>query len=76
MWVDPAHRRAGTGRRLTDAVIEWARSERMKRLELWVTELNTPAVRLDERLGFAPTGGRAPLPSNPTLVVVEMAREL
>src|ERR1700704_1607611 len=73
MWVDPGARGRGAGRALLDAAIAWARSRGLGRLELWVTQGNSPAVRLYERAGFADTGRRDVLPSNPALQTIQMA---
>ena len=76
MWVEPAARGRGAGRSLLDAAIAWARSRGLDRLELWVTEGNAPAVRLYEQAGFADTGRRDVLPSNPALQTIQMALNL
>ena len=76
MWVDPGVRGRGAGRALVDAAIVWARSRGLDRLELWVTKGNGPAVRLYERAGFADTGRRDVLPSNPALQTIQMALNL
>jgi GNAT superfamily N-acetyltransferase len=76
MWVDPGVRGRGAGRALVDAAIAWARSRGLDRLELWVTKGNGPAVRLYERAGFADTGRRDVLPSNPALQTIQMALNL
>ena len=66
MWVDPALRGTGTALRLVEAVLGWARERGVARVRLWVTEGNTPAVRLYARAGFAPTDETAPLrPGSP-----------
>ena len=76
MWVEPGDRGRGAGRALLDAAIAWARSRALDRLELWVTRDNGPAVRLYERVGFADTGRRDVLPSNPALQTIQMALNL
>jgi GNAT superfamily N-acetyltransferase len=76
MWVEPAARGRGAGRALLDAAIAWARSRELGRLELWVTEGNGAAVRLYERSGFASTGRRDALPSNPALQIIQMSLDL
>jgi GNAT superfamily N-acetyltransferase len=76
MWVEPAARGRGAGRALLDAAIAWARSRGLDRLELWVTKGNGPAERLYERAGFADTGRRDVLASNPALQTIQMALTL
>lgn len=76
MWVDPDARGRGAGRALLDAAIAWARSRGLDRLELWVTKGNGPAERLYERAGFADTGRRDVLASNPALQTIQMALTL
>ncbi|RLT28171.1 MAG: GNAT family N-acetyltransferase [Chloroflexi bacterium] len=63
MWVDPAARRHGLGRRLIDANAEWAREHDFKQLLLWVTEGNEPAVALYLACGFELTGESQPHPT-------------
>jgi GNAT superfamily N-acetyltransferase len=72
MWVDPAWRGRGVGAALVASVIDWARARGRPRVCLWVTEQNRAAVSLYARMGFRPTGERAPLPSNPSLPAIEM----
>jgi ribosomal protein S18 acetylase RimI-like enzyme len=76
MWVDPEARGRGAGRALLDATIAWARSRGLDRVELWVTKGNGAAVRLYERAGFADTGRREALASNPALQIIQMALNL
>jgi GNAT superfamily N-acetyltransferase len=76
MWVDPSVRTRGIGRALAEAVFDWARQRGYRRVGLWVTEGNRPAVTLYERLGFTPTGRRDRQPVDPTLSIVEMERAL
>lgn len=54
MSVARDFRRAGIGRRLVEAMIERARSDRPElcRIELEVVPWNTPAIALYEKLGF------------------------
>ena len=74
MWVRPEAR----GRQVGPALVEWvaqhARGRAVPRVHLWVTETNKPARRLYERSGFTPTGERQPLPSDPALMELAMAR--
>ncbi len=76
MWVDPGVRGHGVGRALLEAVTRWAKAREVRRLELWVTEKNEAAIRLYEHAGFQDTGKRSTLPSNPTLQIHQMARDL
>lgn len=73
MWIDPPQRRSGVGRAMVAAVVEWCRANGVRRLRLWVSEPNAPAIALYERCGFTENGRRQPLPSNPG--VVEFAME-
>jgi GNAT superfamily N-acetyltransferase len=76
MWVRPSARGRAVGEALIGATVAWARARDHLDLLLWVTESNTPARRLYERCGFALTGERQPLPSDPTLPEVRMRRPL
>jgi ribosomal protein S18 acetylase RimI-like enzyme len=55
MWVDPALRGRRLGESLVNAVVQWALDDGFKRLLLWVSEDNDPAIRLYQRVGFQPT---------------------
>lgn len=76
MWVEPAARGCGVGRRLIEAVVGWAREQGARTLTLWVTQSNAPAIALYTRAGFSRTGATQPHPSNPALSEVLMARSL
>ncbi len=76
MWVRPQARGHGVGEALIAAVLDWAQARHARSVHLWVTEVNKPARRLYERCGFLPTGERQPLPSNPALGELAMARPL
>lgn len=67
MWVAPSARRQGAARQLLEAVAAWATGVGAARLELWVTDANDAAEALYRAAGFAPTGDRQPLASNPAL---------
>jgi ribosomal protein S18 acetylase RimI-like enzyme len=76
MWVDPRARGQGLARALVEAVIAWARERGAPaiRLDVTDTERARPAAALYRSLGFAPTGERAPLDSDPTLETIVMTR--
>jgi len=76
MWVRPSARGRGVGEALIGATADWAKARDHAALVLWVTESNTAARRLYDRCGFALTGDRQPLPSDPTLPEVRMRRPL
>ena len=58
MSVAGDHRRQGVGRALLEALIAWARSNAVTRIELEVFEFNVPAIRLYEQMGFQIEGRR------------------
>jgi ribosomal protein S18 acetylase RimI-like enzyme len=74
MWVRPQARGRQIGSALIEAIVERARRGQQAQVHLWVTERNKPARRLYERCGFSPTGERQPLPSDPGLMELAMAR--
>jgi GNAT superfamily N-acetyltransferase len=76
MWVDPAHRGRGLGRRLVERVADWARDRGARRLELWVTAHNAAAIGLYARCGFGDIGASQPLPSDAAVMERKMARDL
>lgn len=75
LWVESSARGTGLGEALVEAISEWAASVGARRLIIWVTETNTAAVSLYERLGFTRTGVRQMLPSDPSLTEIEMVRD-
>jgi ribosomal protein S18 acetylase RimI-like enzyme len=72
MWVDPAERGRGIGRRLLDAVVAFASARGARELILGVTDGNVAARALYERYGFVDDGGAEQLRSNPSLMLREM----
>jgi ribosomal protein S18 acetylase RimI-like enzyme len=76
MWVDPAVRGEGIGRRLVDEVVEWARSAGFGSIRLRVTTSNNAAVRLYERCGYLDAGDRTPLHEGSDVVTMSMTRSL
>ena len=76
MWVEPDHRGTSTATQLVEAVCAQARADGAAAVRLWVVDGNARARRLYERLGFASTGERQPLPSNPQIGEELMRRPL
>lgn len=58
MWVEPAARRTGLGRRLVDAVMSWAAERRSPVVRLGVTLGDAGAVAFYRAVGFHDTGRR------------------
>jgi ribosomal protein S18 acetylase RimI-like enzyme len=56
MYVAPAERGRGTGRRLLEALVAHARAQAIEALKLSVTATNTAAIALYDRCGFVPYG--------------------
>jgi GNAT superfamily N-acetyltransferase len=76
MYVRPRARGRGVGEALVAAVISWASDRNAASVHLWVTETNSSARMLYERCGFTLTGERQPLPSDPGIGEIAMARPL
>jgi GNAT superfamily N-acetyltransferase len=76
MWVDPASRRRGNGDALLSAVVTWARGRGLRGLRLWAPAHTPAALALYGKAGFHETGIRKAMPTDRTLEIVEMAREL
>jgi GNAT superfamily N-acetyltransferase len=76
MWVEPAARGTGVAEALIHAVAGWAARQGACGLTLWVADSNPRAAAFYRRLGFAPTGARQPLPSNPDVGEAEFAVDL
>lgn len=74
MWVDPVARRAGVGRQLIGAVVDWAKGRGMRGLKLMVTSVNQGAVAFYERNGFRMSGKTGPYPNDPAITEYEMLR--
>lgn len=58
LYLDARLRGRGTGRALTEAVLDWCRAERIRRLVLWSDTRFDQAHRLYTRMGFRRTGER------------------
>lgn len=55
--VHPGHQGNGIGQKLTQNLIEWARSRSLlEKLELHVRSINTPAIALYKKIGFQEEG--------------------
>ena len=76
MWVAPAARGRGAGRRLAEAVVEWARVRGLRRVELDVSDAAPVARALYADLGFERTGHQQRLESRPSLTKTAMALAL
>ncbi len=76
MWVDPAWRSRGVGRLLVRAVEDWAVRAGAETLTLWVVRSNASALALYRASGFVPAGATQPLPSDPSLLEVQLSKRL
>jgi GNAT superfamily N-acetyltransferase len=76
MFVEPAMRGRGVGGALVEAVVRWARDRGVRRLGLWVTSTNGPALALYQRCGFRSTGRTKPLDHTQSLTELEMVRDV
>ena len=65
MWVAPELRRCGVGRRLVDAIADWARARGARCVCLCVESGNAEARSLYERCGFRRTDPPPRLPYEP-----------
>jgi GNAT superfamily N-acetyltransferase len=74
VWVEPALRGQGLGRRLVDSVLDWAAIAGADRIELWVAEPNAPALRMYQSMGFEDTADRQPLLSDRTVTERRLVR--
>nr|WP_034656359.1 GNAT family N-acetyltransferase [Cellulosimicrobium sp. MM] len=76
VWVEPGARGSGVAASLLARADDLAAGLGARTLALWVTATNTPALRLYDRAGFAPTGETQPLPSDPRLLELRMTRRV
>jgi GNAT superfamily N-acetyltransferase len=76
MWVRPPARGQRVGEALITAAADWVKAHDHDAVFLWVTASNAAAQKLYQRCGFAPTGDRQPLPSDPELTEIRMRRPL
>lgn len=72
MWVAPAARSAGVGKRLLESVIDFLWMRKAIEIRLTVTENNANAAALYRRCGFEFTGRKWPLRAGSTLMNLEM----
>jgi ribosomal protein S18 acetylase RimI-like enzyme len=72
MWVAPQTRGQGSGLRLLEAVIAWAREAKVQHVELRVTCGNEPALGLYARAGFKSLGDSGPLRPGATVRAQDM----
>ena len=61
-WVAPEHRGAGAATALIGAAEEQARQDGATLVSTWLADGDDAAQRLYERLGYAPSGVRMPIP--------------
>lgn len=76
MWVTPEARARGTGTRLVEAALRWARSLAALEVTLRVSDTQPAARRLYERCGFRDTGEHSPLRPGSAAHCVRMTAHL
>lgn len=76
MWAHPDLRGRGVADALVTDLLRWAGETGWSRVELRVADGNECARRLFQRHGFAPTGRREPLESDPTVGTTYLARQV
>ncbi|MDQ1682122.1 MAG: hypothetical protein QOC60_1765 [Frankiaceae bacterium] len=76
MWVALSERGTGLAGVLVSHVIDWARADGARRLQLWVVAENARAIGLYDKHGFTFTGRTQPLPRDPQVLEVEMVAVL
>lgn len=76
MWVRPEQRGRGIGRRLLEAVSEWAASRGASHLDLTVVTTNGPALTLYERAGFVAVGEPQPAKTVSGVMLQRMERPI
>jgi ribosomal protein S18 acetylase RimI-like enzyme len=76
MWVEPAARRQGLGRRLVDEVAGWAAERGALRLRLGVVDRAAEVAAFYERLGFTRTGETKSLPPDGAATAFFLAKKL
>lgn len=74
--VDPVARRAGAGRRLVGAMLDWLRSGGAAKVYLEVRQSNEPAIGLYRSLGFAALGARRGYYTHPREDAVTMGLDV
>jgi GNAT superfamily N-acetyltransferase len=76
LWVSPVLRGRGVGGLLVAEVVDWAREQGHPEVVLRVADGNDAARTLFRRHGFAPTGQREPLESDPSIGTEVLARRV
>ena len=76
MWVAPSWRGRGVKAQLIEAVTDWAVSEGLHEIQLWVVEGNAAAERAYAKAGFERTGRQQPVRPGEMAMEFEMARRL
>jgi ribosomal protein S18 acetylase RimI-like enzyme len=76
LWVAPRQRGTGLGKRLMEAVTDWAISFEAESIVLGVLNTNLEVTAYYERLGYQDLGLRIPLPFDPERVITAMGKRL
>ncbi len=76
MWVAPEARRQGVGGALLSSAERWASSNGARSTVLGVTTVADAARGLYEGAGYTPTGATRPLDHMPSVIEVELQKDL
>jgi ribosomal protein S18 acetylase RimI-like enzyme len=76
MWVDPRDRGGALGSLLVEAGINWARTEAVGEVNLYVAENNNRAFRFFEKMAFTRSGVVKPLRDGEQALCHEMRRSI
>jgi len=76
LWVAPRQRGTGLGRRLMEAVTQWAILRGAEQVVLGVVNTNLSIMKFYEHLGYSDTGFRVHLPGDAAKVIIGMGRKL
>jgi GNAT superfamily N-acetyltransferase len=76
MWVDPAARGHGLGRRLLGAIEDWIATSGGMSVQLSVADTARAARTLYETAGYVADGDESPSPHTPGVVHISMRKRL
>lgn len=76
VFISPAFRGRGIGERTFSLLEDWGREKGASEASLWVEDSNDRARGFYEKIGFAQTDDRQPIPNDSGLWEIRMAKSL